>query len=185
MALTCVLGATFSAAAQTLADALDTTNLVWTTGGDAAWSAQTTNTYDGVDAARSGSIGTNQTSWLETTVVGPATISFWNFTQWSLSDWPSFSWNFSVNGMLPELGVLIINPPWNEQIYDLGEGTNVLRWTALAWHGGSGAGFVCLDQLTVSPPRPLAIIYQPTDTIVYSGGAITLGASAIGTPPLQ
>ena len=182
MVLTCALGATLPAAAQSLADALDTTNLVWATGGDAIWFAQTTNTYDGVDAVRSGTVNSNQTTWLETTVVGPATISFWSATQWS----GFFSWGFTANGMRPFSGYGYgISSYWSEQTYDLGEGTNVLRWVVSLWLGGPGSGFVCVDQFAVSPPRPLAIIYQPTDTTIYSGEAITLGASAIGTPPLQ
>jgi hypothetical protein len=38
-----------------------------------SWFAQATNTHDGVDAVRSGGVGSNQTSWIETTVIGPAT----------------------------------------------------------------------------------------------------------------
>src|SRR4051812_6308801 len=66
--LTGLFAVIHSLTAQTLAEALDTTNLAWTTGGDAAWFGQTTNTHDGFDAARSG-IVSNQTSWVEATVV--------------------------------------------------------------------------------------------------------------------
>jgi len=185
MVLTCVLGATCSTAAQTLADALDTTNLVWTTGGDAVWFAETTNTYDGIDAVQSGSVYSNQTSWLETTVVGPATISFWSFTQWPPSGFTSFTWRFTVSGTESSAGIVMVVPPWSQQTYDLGEGTNVLHWTASVWPGGTASGFVCLDEFAVSPPRPLAILYQPQDTTCYSGSTVALAVTAVGTPLLQ
>ena len=38
---------------------------------DHPWIRQTSGTHDGVDAARSGTIGDNQSSWLEVTVFGP------------------------------------------------------------------------------------------------------------------
>src|SRR5438874_2742120 len=69
----------FQSQAQSLslAQALDATNLVWTTGGNTNWVAETDVTYDGVDAAQSGVIKTNQETWVQTTVVGPGTVSFW------------------------------------------------------------------------------------------------------------
>ena len=51
----------------TLEGALDAPDLIWTTGGDAEWFCQTDAGPFG-DAAQSGAIGDNQTSWLETTV---------------------------------------------------------------------------------------------------------------------
>jgi hypothetical protein len=172
----------FSLRAESLAEAIDATNLVWTTGGDAVWFAETTNTYDGVDAVQSGAVQSNQTSWLQTTVVGPATISFWNVTKLSSPGFPEFNWNFTINGTRQGMGM---TSQWSEQIYDLGEGTNVLRWTAFIWPGGTATGFVCLDEFTVSPPRPLAIVYQPLDWTVYSGAPVWLSVSAVGTPPIQ
>ena len=53
---------------------------VFTTGGDASWYQQITNTHSGV-AWQSGIIGDGQQSWLETTVTGPGMASFW----WSAS----------------------------------------------------------------------------------------------------
>src|SRR5262249_50723516 len=59
-------------------DALNHTNLGWSTGGAAAWvSGLDADAFDGVDAVASGIISGNQESWLQTTVVGPGTISFW------------------------------------------------------------------------------------------------------------
>src|SRR6185436_9123088 len=64
--------------AQTLAQALDTTGLVWTTNGTVGWIGQTSVSFDGADAAGSGNITHNQDSVMETTVTnGPGTLTFW------------------------------------------------------------------------------------------------------------
>src|SRR5262249_25545164 len=57
--------------------ALDTTNLVWITGGDAPWFAETDASYDGLAAADSGAITNGQQSYLQTSVTGPCTVRFW------------------------------------------------------------------------------------------------------------
>ena len=44
----------------TLGDALNATNLTWTTSGDASWFVETTNTHDGVSAAQSGASPTTK-----------------------------------------------------------------------------------------------------------------------------
>ncbi len=68
---------TTNSAGTTLAAALDATNLVWLTSGDAAWFAETNISNDGVSAVQSGSLLDSQTSTLQTTVTGPGTITFY------------------------------------------------------------------------------------------------------------
>lgn len=81
------LAAMTQANAATIGEAVDATNLVWTTGGDTNWFYQTTVTTDGIDAAQSGAIGDNQATWIQTTVTGPGTVSFW----WKVSTEPLLS----------------------------------------------------------------------------------------------
>jgi hypothetical protein len=57
--------------------ALDNTILVWTTGGNAPFTTQTTNSYSGGSAAQTGKIGNNQSTYLATSVTGPGTLSFY------------------------------------------------------------------------------------------------------------
>ena len=66
-----------AAPASTLATAVDNTSLSFTTGGDAQWSVQTKTTHDNVDAAQSGTISNEQSTWMKTTVSGPGNVSFW------------------------------------------------------------------------------------------------------------
>ena len=60
----------------TIADALNTTDLVFTTGGDAAWAIDFETSHDGEASMRSGPVGMSQTSWIETTVDGAGTLTF-------------------------------------------------------------------------------------------------------------
>src|ERR1041385_7195895 len=60
----------------TLAEALDETVAVFTSTGDVSWFAQSTNTYDGVDAAQSGAILRGQTSGFQATVTNAKAVYF-------------------------------------------------------------------------------------------------------------
>ena len=64
---------------NSLSSALDTPTLSWTTSSDFPFVAESDDTYDGVDAARStdsGDYWDNQ-SWMQTEIAGPATMSFY------------------------------------------------------------------------------------------------------------
>ena len=71
------IGAVFGTFNETLATALDAPALTFTTGGDASWlpvidaTAQT-----GLTSARSGAIGAESETWLDTTVEGTGTLTF-------------------------------------------------------------------------------------------------------------
>lgn len=122
--------------ALSLPVALDTDSGVsigaWRTGGDGAipyWFGQTETTQDGVDAAQSGPIGNSQASWLETSVTGPGTLTFW----WKVSseegwDYLRFlmdgSEQLSVPGIAGEVG-------WEQRTVQIAGGadvTHTLRW---------------------------------------------------------
>ena len=66
------------ASARPLAEVLNTPGLTWVTGGDAPWDGIVLDLPDSssdVNAAFSGFLQPGQESWLETTVIGPGTIS--------------------------------------------------------------------------------------------------------------
>ena len=63
-----------------LSDAGDATQYSWTTGGDQDWFPQSAETYDGIDAAQSGTIADDEISDMEITLVGPGTLEF----QWKV-----------------------------------------------------------------------------------------------------
>jgi hypothetical protein len=101
-----------AAQAQTLGEALNATNLTWTTSGDAAWFAQTNASHDGIAAAQSGLIAVGQRSALQTAVTGPGTLSFW----WRETSPGVLS--FSVGGV--EQSTPLNTANWRQQIIYLG-----------------------------------------------------------------
>ncbi|MGF1451059.1 MAG: S8 family serine peptidase [Opitutales bacterium] len=108
-----------------LADMLDTPGRTWRTGGDAPWTGTFTKSYDGIDGAVSGPIGDNQESWIETTVNGPADVTF----RWSVSSENSYDrLRFSIDGVQQDS--LSGSPGWRTKTVELAEATSYrLRWT--------------------------------------------------------
>jgi len=129
-----------------LADAVDNASLIWTTGGNAAWTRQTTTTHDGSDAAKSGTIGNSQQSWLETSVTGPGTLSFW----WMVSSQANADYlRFSIDGT--QQTQISGTVSWQQKTYSIAAGAHVLRWTYIknySTSSGSDAGWI--DQVQFS-----------------------------------
>ena len=149
----------------TLEAALDATNLVWTTGGSANWFAQTVTTYDGVDAAQSGALGDNQTNWLQTTVSGPGTLSFWQKVSSASGDWLSLTIDGTAAGSTSG------DASWVQVTKAItGTGTHVLRWT-YSKNASTSSGSDCawVDRVTwTSGLDPCDIVFHtPTG---WSGG---------------
>ena len=152
--------------AQTsLADAVDAADLIWTTGGIGgvgwAYEAQDVlggdNTFDGVDSARSGHIGDNGETWIQTTVVGPGTVSFW----WRAYSEPYADWlEFYVGSTLQAAisGAPPGNPSdWEYVSFPVPAGTNVLKWRYVKDYGFTGGteDYASVDQVryvTAAPP---------------------------------
>ena len=86
--------ATNSATGPNFNLAVNTTNLDWSDLGNSLWFTEASVTHDGVLAAQSGPVTFAQTSLLETTVSGPATLTFWWQTTASDSD---FSLEFDLD----------------------------------------------------------------------------------------
>jgi uncharacterized repeat protein (TIGR03803 family) len=171
---------TYNQAAQntSFGFALNTTNLVWTTGGDASWFVESTNTYDGVTAAQSGLITDGQTNWIQTTVPSDGQLSFY----WKVSSEDGYDYlTFYINGN--EQDAISGEVDWNQESYSVSAG-DTLRWEYSKDDSGSDgldAGF--LDQVsyvaTTTPglivtalpltgPAPLTV--QFTSPSVDSGG---------------
>ncbi len=116
--------AAYTVIAVSLGEAVDAPALAWSTGGQAAWTAQGGLTYDGVDAARSGAIGHGQQSWIQTTVTGPGTLSFW----WQVSSEANYDF-LRVQVGLNERAAISGEVNWQHRSVTLPAGTHILRWT--------------------------------------------------------
>lgn len=146
--------------AITLEGALDATNLVWTTDGDAPWSPQNAVSFDGEDAARSGEVVGNETSRLSTTMQGAGTLAW--------------KWKAEVVGIA---GVEVYLD--GEDLYDDGiflEGSSGWADVSLAiegegehtivfefWNGGTAttvSDCAFIDQVSWTPSKPASVVVE-------------------------
>ncbi len=166
----------------TLPEALDAPELVWSSGGAAAWKGQTNVTQDGVDAARSGTVTDGQETWMQTGVAGPGPLSFW----WKVSS-VSYSdyLEFYTNGVLATR--ISGEVTWQEVNCALGPGTTVLRWRFFKnWSGSSGQNCGWVDQVNFTPPTgPPVILTEPTDSTVEESQTARFAVVVSGSPPLS
>ncbi len=162
-----------------LAEALDTTNWIWTTTGDALWQGQPIQTHDGIDAAWSGTVQDGQSSYLTTTVTGPGTLSWW----WKVSSEPS---NDRLRFYLDGSSTVTISGEvdWQQQILALTAGSHELEWRYYknsSVTAGQDRGWV--DQVQFLPLVP-TIAQQPASATVDEELPATFTVVASGTPPL-
>jgi RHS repeat-associated protein len=98
-------------------------DLTFTTGGDADWFLQTEEYYYDNDAAQSGEIDDDESTWLQTTVEGRGNISFWWKTSCDESDEVIFYIDGSWKGERDGTG------DWRQVTKSITTtGTHTLRW---------------------------------------------------------
>jgi hypothetical protein len=180
------------ARAITLGEALDATNLTWTTYGDAEWFGETTNSYDGVSAAQSGAMQDGDSSVLQTTIVGPGTLTFYWET---LGQADEFDLEFDNNGS--DMDDIPAQTGWSQDTFQLSAGTNILTWTATTGSGSSpsDAGFLGDVVFTPPPPPPpfipgtwiltsnmVGMLYGENMVLLTNGMAFTYEGSSSGNP---
>ena len=127
-----------------IADAIDNTNLSFTSSGDANWFGQTQTFYYDSDAAQSGDIGNEQQSCMQTTVTGSSDLSF----HWKISAHSSYYYNdyleFYINN-IRQSGEISGDTDWQQKFYQLSAGDKVLKWCytkGITFYSGSNAGWV-------------------------------------------
>ena len=157
--------------AATIPEAIDDDGLVFTTGGDVAWFGQSATSHDGADAAQSGPITDRQSSWMETTVGGSGTISFW----WLVSSENKYDWlSLLVDGITTNR-ISGTTGTWERVSLEIsGAGTHTLRWKYgkdSSVSSGNDSGWV--DQIEWTP--------APTYTVTYKPGANGTGAQQTAT----
>ena len=140
----------------TLDEALDATNLVWTTDSASPWIPQIAETADGVDAAKSGAVSGEATSGLTTTVDGPGELSW--------------KWKARIDGfggvdvwldgeMLPD-PYLNETADWTDATLDI-EGDGPHRVEFRFWNGGAAlSDCACVDQASWTPAKPTFVVVE-------------------------
>jgi len=164
-----------------LDEALDTTNLAWTTSAN-AWAGEHGINHDGVDAAASPATRDNGESYFETTVNGPGGISFW----WKASTEQDFDYlRFKVDGV--EFASISGEVDWEQHAYEIPDGTHVLRWTYTkdaTGNGGADRAWVDQVQFIVGDRAPF-INVQPAPLTISVGDTAHFQVQAGGSEPLR
>jgi alpha-tubulin suppressor-like RCC1 family protein len=163
-----------------LPQALDTVNVTWTSSGTAPWFGETNLSHDGIDAARSGSIGNGQESILQATLGAPSTLSFW----WKVSSEQSFDFlEFKIDGITQAL--ISGEVDWQQLSYQLAVGNHTVVWRYYKDVSGSaGQDSAWLDQVVYSITPPV-ITSQPVGLTTNVGAPIQLAVTASGLAPLS
>ncbi|MBP2146163.1 PKD repeat protein [Methanofollis sp. W23] len=143
-----------------LGDALDAPELTWTTGGDANWSVDIQDGVTDGNSARSGALSSSKSTWIETSVTGPGTLSF----DWKANIQNIFSsqgsLEFSIDGATSsdeDYKIIKATSDWAHESFDLGEGEHTLRWTYSAKMSDKPENGGWLDNVTFAstqPPEP-------------------------------
>jgi hypothetical protein len=108
-----------------LGNGVDAPTLPWTTGGDAPWFVESTTTHDGVDALQAGHITDSQSSWVETTVVGPGALTFW----WKVSSEAGYDWlTLYTNGVPVPNAAISGEVDWQFVTLPVGSGPTTVHW---------------------------------------------------------
>lgn len=170
-----------------LDEALGGAGLTWVTGGSVPWLSQNMVAVAGVVAAASGSVGDSQSSFLETSVIGPGRVVY----RWAVSSEPSFDLlRFEVNGtaQLERSGLV----PWQMASAIISaSGTQVLRWVYVKDVSVSmGRDQAYLDQVLWIPNGAggvsVELMGNGTGSVVSGANEpdIDCGPSCIATAPL-
>jgi len=164
-----------------LSEALDT-NLSFTTTGDADWFSQTAIAYFDGDAAQSGDISDDQESWIQTTVSGAGTFSFY----WKVSSEAGYDYlEFYVDGVLQDR--ITGSVGWHQMMYTItGSGSHTLDWRYVKdWSENAGDDCGWVDQVGWSgssqPPSggPLSEALDTNLSFTTTGDAAWFAQTAI------
>ncbi len=130
------MGASLVASASYVCDglsaALDTPGLSWTTDPDYPWTVETGSTKDGLDAAHSCFDNQNDrhkwTSWMQTTVRGPAKVSFFYRTVKYHALFYVDCWRGAVTNRVVEDSAVTLSQGWTPVDFTVPEGDHTVRF---------------------------------------------------------
>lgn len=166
-----------------IGEALDNTEFAWSGGGGNLWFAQSSASVNGGDAAQSGVIGHYQSSYIETSITGPGTLSFY----WRVSSESGYDYlRFLFDGV-EQSGAISGESGWVQKVYTIDSGLHTLRWTYDkdgSVDRGSDAGW--LDSVTFiqgSERCPHAIDPVIDGSVVYTGKEACEASVSVTTGP--
>ena len=147
-------------------DALETSNMDWRTGGSGNWFRQTSVSHYGGDAAQSGQISHRQESWLQTSVRGPGTLSFY----WKVSSEENYDFlRFYIDGNEQEVRISgSVN--WQHKQYNIPSGVHTLKWAYTkdgSVDGGSDTAWLDKIVFTERPEQTEGNLGEALDNTNY------------------
>ena len=167
------------AGAQTLGEALNATNLTWTTGGASPWTVDTNTAEDGFASLTSGNSILGQNNWVQTTVTGPTVVSFW----WKLAS-TSCTLSFYIGSSVQT--TLSGSADWQWRNFFVPPGEQTLLWYFT--QNSSGIQFpnkAWLDMVALTNPISPLIVLQPTNQTISAGDPVGFTATVSGTEPIS
>jgi hypothetical protein len=175
-----------------LGQALNATNLTWTTGGNAPWNVETNFSLDGLAAGNGAFTGTNQVNWIQTTVSGPCRLTFW---------WGNNADTYTSNpNLLFQIGGTneLSLPAGYYEAYsetewiDIPAGSQTLTWSCSFSNSNvipyPAADTCAVDEVTVLPAGYPIITSQPANQETYacaSGACVSFSVQAVTTPAVN
>lgn len=115
-------------ASQSIGKAVEAVQFPWTTDTTSAWDYQTTVSSDDIDAAVSAPVADSEESMLQTTIIGPGTLSFqWKVDSEEFSDYLSVQVDEDeiVPGVYHEFSG---NKDWEGLTLDIAPGPHTVTW---------------------------------------------------------
>lgn len=166
----------FARVSNPLGDALDQPELQWTTSDDSAWYTQNSISLDGEDTLETRLSNEAVVQWLETTIDGPATVSF----LWRLIG-ESTQFSFFVD---EQIAYWLSEPTlWTPSSFEILEpGPHTIRWE-LSGFGDSASEIAWLDTVEIS--RKPIISAQPSAQLIAIDQAFSLAVEAASSSPLS
>lgn len=107
-----------------LGEALDNTDLSFSTSGAAPWFGTNTSYYYDYDSAQSGPISHNQSSVMETSLVGPGYLKFY----WRVSSEAGYDFLVLTIDGVEQPGAISGTVDWHEKQYFIPAGSHTVRW---------------------------------------------------------
>jgi hypothetical protein len=147
-----------------IGEAVDRADLTWKTGGYSPWDGENAVFFYGGDAAQSGPVSGTNNSYIQTTIVGPGTLSFY----WKVSSWAGAVGNplrFLLDSV--EEDQIAGEVDWEQKTYPIPIGTHALKWVYTRdypFSGGSNCGWVDRVEFT-----PAALTYTISGTVTLGG----------------
>jgi hypothetical protein len=126
-------------------------NLSWVTWGSAPWFIQTNITHNGISAAQSGHIGDGLESWLQTSVVGPGSLTFW----WKVSSEQNYDFLRSTTNGVQALTPISGEVDWTQHALSIPPGAQLVAWGYVKDpNNAAGLDAGWLSEVSFAPAAP-------------------------------